>query len=99
MDHLTVPRIKTNLVKCLSTVSENPYQVWVPQESYLKFQYFIMKNRGDLSVLVHPLGENYLDDHESHSLFLGDRFLLNTDPSNTAMEPAQYPELGMGYNA
>ena len=73
--------------------------MWVPQESYLKFQYFIMKNRGDLSVLVHPLGENYLDDHESHSLFLGDRFLLNTDTSNTAMEPAQYPELGMGYNA
>jgi len=53
------------------------FKVWTPKEYLADLLSFIMLNRGDLSVLLHPLGRTELDDHTSQALWLGEgtRFL------------------------
>ena len=77
-------------------------QTWVPVEHFLQFQHFMMLHRGSLSVLVHPLGDDAMADHTTHSMFLGDRWPIDTsifEGAGGGLEPAQYPQLGLGYNA
>ena len=52
------------------------FEVWVPQEYLPHMLTFTMYNRGDLSVLVHPLGKTEIRDHSSDAMWLGKPFPL-----------------------
>ncbi|OLL25937.1 DOPA 4,5-dioxygenase [Neolecta irregularis DAH-3] len=57
-------------------------------------------NRGDLSVLIHPLTRYEILDHTVRASWLGPSIAL--DPSELRQDigqtPLQYPELKMGYS-
>lgn len=60
---------------------------------------FAMLNRGELTILIHPLGPNELDDHTRYAMWLGSPYPLDTsvlDPKGG--DPPQFPELGLGYS-
>ena len=61
---------------------------------------FAMLNRGSLSLLIHPLAGNDVDDHTIHKMWLGDPYPLNMATLNSTGggESAQYPELKLGYS-
>eukprot|EP00094_Tigriopus_californicus_P008938 TCALIF_08614-PA protein Name:"Similar to DODA DOPA 4,5-dioxygenase (Amanita muscaria)" AED:0.16 eAED:0.30 QI:0/0/0/0.75/1/1/4/0/174 len=76
------------------------FETWVPRESYAKFLSFILLNRGDLTIFIHPLGNNEIDDHTIHASWLGQSYPLDLSPlSAVGGDDPQYPELGLGYNA
>merc|ERR1711955_143068 len=54
------------------------YEVWVPQEGMSKALSFLMYHRGNLSVLVHPLGKTELMDHTRDAMWLGPSFPIDT---------------------
>ena len=61
---------------------------------------FSLLNRGQLSILVHPLGRNEVEDHSTHAMWLGQPFPLDLsilDPKGG--DPPQFPELKLGYSA
>ena len=61
---------------------------------------FMMLNRGDLTILLHPLGPNEMIDHTKDAMWLGPSFRLNLDAlSPDRADRPQYPELRLGYNA
>ena len=61
------------------------FEVWVPQEYLPHMLTFTMYNRGDLSVLVNPLGKTEIRDHSSDAMWLGKPFPLGeqTDEKRT----------------
>merc|ERR1712126_748019 len=76
------------------------YEVWVPQEGMSKALSFLMYHRGNLSVLVHPLGKTELMDHTRDAMWLGPSFPIDTSIlDTTGGDEPQYPELGLGYSA
>jgi len=81
------------------------YEVWTPKEYLAHLTSFFLLNRGDLSILLHPIGgpigrSSYEDHDEDHVMWLGPSFRMDLDfLSKTAREPSQYPELRLGYNA
>eukprot|EP00095_Tigriopus_kingsejongensis_P006770 maker-scaffold637_size121548-snap-gene-0.20 protein:Tk06770 transcript:maker-scaffold637_size121548-snap-gene-0.20-mRNA-1 annotation:"conserved hypothetical protein" len=63
-----LPQINEDDVASFNTGPSGPHScgnfgVWVPREFYADFLSFIMLNRGDLTVLIHPLGTNEIEDH------------------------------------
>ena len=55
------------------------YQVAFPVEEFPRFVPWLMLNRGDLVVLVHPLtGDDYVD-HAHHALWLGAKLPLKLE--------------------
>ena len=60
---------------------------------------FAIANRGDLTVYVHPLAGNEMNDHTIHAFFLGEHYPLDLSVLVEDEQNAQYPELGLGYNA
>jgi aromatic ring-cleaving dioxygenase len=40
---------------------------------------WLMVNREDLTIFIHPLSGNDLDDHSKHVMFLGEAVALNLD--------------------
>jgi DOPA 4,5-dioxygenase len=40
---------------------------------------WLMKNRGELTIFIHPVGDNDLDDHSRHAMFLGEPVEINLD--------------------
>ncbi|GMI12135.1 hypothetical protein TrRE_jg2267 [Triparma retinervis] len=78
------------------------YEVWVPQEHLGLVTSHMMLNRGENSVLLHPLTRHCVEDHTGRVMWMGvqfniDRTVLAFD-EESCDEP-QYPELGLGYNA
>ena len=60
---------------------------------------FAILHRGSLSVLIHPLGANEVDDHSLHQMWLGDPFPLDLAALNSmGGDDPQYPELKLGYS-
>ena len=52
------------------------FEVWVPQEYLPHMLSFMMYNRGDLSILVHPLGKTEIQDHTTDAMWLGKPYPL-----------------------
>ena len=71
----------------------------MPHEYLREMLSFTMLHRGELSILIHPLGPNELDDHTKYAMWLGPSYPLDTsvlDPKGG--DPPQFPELGLGYS-
>ena len=47
------------------------FETWVPQEYLAQAMSFFMLRRNELSILVHPLTPNALEDHSGRAMFLG----------------------------
>ena len=71
----------------------------MPREYFAAYYSFIVANRGDLTIYMHPLGGNRLDDHAIHAFFLGEHYPLDLSVLLENEQPLQYPELGLGYSA
>ena len=52
------------------------FEIWTPQEFLPHMLSFMMYHRGDISVLMHPLGQTEIRDHTSDAMWLGERFPL-----------------------
>lgn len=79
---------------------QGSFETWVPIESFARVLSWFTLNRGSLSVLVHPLTRHEKKDHSIHAMWLGDAWVIDLDTlrDDLAEPPAQYPELGLGYN-
>jgi len=80
------------------------YEVWTPKEYLPQLMSFFMLNRGELSVLLHPLGGplgmSSYEGHTDHVMWLGPSFRIDLSIlSKSAGDPPQYPGLGLGYSA
>ncbi|KAI0668406.1 DOPA-like domain-containing protein [Trametes maxima] len=77
------------------------YEIWVPSESFVSVYSYLVLNRGDLSVLVHPLTREERKDHEIRHAWLGPSFPLDlsTLPVKVEDVPLQYPSLKLGYSS
>ena len=54
---------------------------------------------GALSVLIHPLGRNEVEDHCQHPMWLGQSYPLDVSNLNReGGDEPQYPELKLGYS-
>ncbi|KAL0487530.1 hypothetical protein AKO1_008647 [Acrasis kona] len=76
------------------------YEVWVPYESFADFYQWIILNRGNLSILIHPLTRLEVKDHTERATWLGEEFPLDVSVLSELLPqvPAQYPELKLGYS-
>jgi DOPA 4,5-dioxygenase len=75
------------------------FEVWVPDISFAAVHSWFMLNRGDLTILIHPLTEKMLLDHTERAMWLGSPFPLNLgDFTDSNTDEPQYPELKLGYN-
>ncbi|KAF3764688.1 hypothetical protein M406DRAFT_259609 [Cryphonectria parasitica EP155] len=91
----------------LQTVNEYPrgphpagsYEIWVPDSSFSDVFFYLASNRGNLSVLVHPLTADQRRDHEFRHGWMGTPWPLFLDslPSDGDI-PLQYPELSLGWS-
>jgi DOPA 4,5-dioxygenase len=78
------------------------YEVWVPKEHLSSAMSHMMLNRGELSILFHPLSVHCVEDHTGRTMWLGpsfniDRTVLSFDDPDC--DSLQYPELGLGYSS
>jgi len=76
------------------------YEIWVPSESFASVFSYLALNRGNLSILVHPLTREQRADHEVRNAWLGPSFPLDlsTLPLKSEDIPLQYPSLKLGYS-
>ncbi|EPS43060.1 hypothetical protein H072_2860 [Dactylellina haptotyla CBS 200.50] len=75
------------------------YEIWVPDSSFSDVFFYLAANRGNLSVLVHPLTASQRQDHESRSAWMGTPWPIYLDALPTEGDiPLQYPELGLGWS-
>ncbi|KAH6695880.1 dopa 4,5-dioxygenase [Leptodontidium sp. MPI-SDFR-AT-0119] len=76
------------------------YEIWVPDSSFSDVYFYLASNRGDLSVLIHPLTSNQRRDHDARAGWLGKPWPIYLDSlPRDGPVPLQYPELGLGYSA
>ncbi|KAF9036840.1 DOPA-like domain-containing protein [Panaeolus papilionaceus] len=76
------------------------YEIWVPSETFAAVFSYLCMNRGELSILVHPLTRDQRKDHETRNAWIGPSFPLDlsTLPLRSDEIPLQYPSLRMGYS-
>ncbi|RDW56404.1 dopa 4,5-dioxygenase [Coleophoma cylindrospora] len=75
------------------------YEIWVPDSSFSEVFFYLASNRGNLSVLVHPLTGSQRRDHESRNAWMGTPWPIYLDVLPLSGEiPLQYPELGLGWS-
>ncbi|KAI0806801.1 DOPA-like domain-containing protein [Fomes fomentarius] len=80
------------------------YEIWVPAESFGSVFSYLSLNRGNLSILVHPLTREQVypfRDHEIRNAWLGPSFPLDlsTLPIKSEDIPLQYASLKLGYSS
>ncbi|KAF2156344.1 hypothetical protein K461DRAFT_275464 [Myriangium duriaei CBS 260.36] len=75
------------------------YEIWVPDCSFSDVYFYLASNRGNLSVLVHPLTNLQRRDHELRNGWMGTPWPIYLDalPEDGDI-PLQYPELGLGWS-
>ncbi|KAL7952186.1 DOPA-like domain-containing protein [Trichoderma compactum] len=76
------------------------YEIWVPDTSFSEVFFYLATNRGNLSILVHPLTTQQRRDHESRNAWLGTPWPIYLDglPRKSDDVPLQYPELRLGWS-
>ena len=57
-----------------------------------------MMNRGELTIMLHPLTQNAVEDHVGRVMWLGDVYRIDHTVLVGDDDPPQYPELELGYN-
>ncbi|KAH9020887.1 DOPA-like domain-containing protein [Lactarius hengduanensis] len=76
------------------------YEIWCPSESFASVFSYLCMNRGDLSVLVHPLTKEERKDHEVRNAWIGPSFPLDLSVlAESETIPLQYPSLKLGYSS
>ncbi|KAI0078971.1 hypothetical protein K474DRAFT_747321 [Panus rudis PR-1116 ss-1] len=87
------------------------YEIWCPSESFASVFSYLCQNRGDLSILIHPLtkeqrnsaSDKYIGkkDHETRNAWIGPPFPLDLSllPIESDEVPLQYPSLKLGYSS
>ncbi|KIO25574.1 hypothetical protein M407DRAFT_75533, partial [Tulasnella calospora MUT 4182] len=77
------------------------YEIWCPAESFASVFSYLALNRGDLSILVHPLTRDERNDHETRRAWLGPSFPIYLDalPVRSTEIPMQYTSLNLGYSS
>jgi len=77
------------------------YEIWVPAETFSSVFSYLCMNRGDLSILIHPLTREQRRDHEYRCAWLGPSFPLDLAslPIKSDELPLQYPSLKLGYSS
>ncbi|KAI0355081.1 hypothetical protein OH77DRAFT_1425143 [Trametes cingulata] len=77
------------------------YEIWCPSESFVSVYSYLCLNRGNLSVLIHPLTREERKDHEIRQAWLGPPFPLDlsTLPVRSDEVPLQYASLKLGYSS
>ncbi|KAF9464553.1 DOPA-like domain-containing protein [Collybia nuda] len=88
------------------------YEIWVPAETFSAVFSYLCMNRGQLSILVHPLTRDQRrydfvllprtpSDHEIRNAWIGPPFPLDLEtlPVRSAEVPLQYSTLKLGYSA
>ncbi|PFH53562.1 hypothetical protein AMATHDRAFT_137293, partial [Amanita thiersii Skay4041] len=77
------------------------YEIWAPSESFVSVFSYLCMNRGQLSVLVHPLTRDETSDHKSRCAWIGPSFPLDVSmlPPKLDEIPLQYPSLKLGYSS
>ncbi|KAG1749540.1 DOPA-like domain-containing protein [Suillus lakei] len=82
------------------------YEIWVPSTSFASVFSYLCMNRGNLSILVHPLTREevihlLIEDHELRNAWIGPPFPLDLSdlPVKSEEVPLQYPSLKLGYSA
>ncbi|KAL2068567.1 hypothetical protein VTL71DRAFT_14904 [Oculimacula yallundae] len=76
------------------------YEIWVPDTSFSDVYFYLASNRGQLSILVHPLTSDQRRDHDHRAGWLGKPWSVYLDDLPRAGPvPSQYPELRLGYSA
>jgi len=94
-----VPRVNTQ------PVGPHPggsFEVWTPKEYFNQAMSFFLLNRGELTILLHPLTQHQFEDHTGRAVWLGPPFPIVLSPVLLIEEGkprtySQYPELGLGY--
>ena len=75
------------------------FEVWTPAQYLEKAMSWLMMNRGELTVLLHPLTTNEIEDHYARAMWLGPPYRLDfTQLDAEGGDPPQYAELQLGYN-
>ncbi|KAG0706491.1 DOPA-like domain-containing protein, partial [Suillus ampliporus] len=82
------------------------YEIWVPSTSFYSVFSYLCMNRGNLSILVHPLTREEVIpfarrvDHEIRNawIYLSFPLDLSTLPVKSEEVPLQYPSLKLGYS-
>jgi DOPA 4,5-dioxygenase len=77
------------------------YEIWCPSESFASVFSYLCQNRGQLSILVHPLTRDQRTDHEFRNAWIGPSFPLDLTalPIRSDEIPLQYPSLKLGYSS
>ncbi|KIP07484.1 hypothetical protein PHLGIDRAFT_89449 [Phlebiopsis gigantea 11061_1 CR5-6] len=77
------------------------YEIWCPSESFVSVYSYLCQNRGDLSILVHPLTREQRKDHEIRNAWIGPSFPLDLGmlPLKSEHVPSQYHSLKLGYSS
>ncbi|KAJ7762530.1 DOPA-like domain-containing protein [Mycena metata] len=77
------------------------YEIWAPSETFSSLFSYLCMNRGQLSILVHPLTREEREDHELRSAWIGPPFPLDLTklPLRSDEIPLQYPSLKVGYSS
>jgi DOPA 4,5-dioxygenase len=77
------------------------FECWIPYESLATALSWFILNRGELSILVHPLTRYEIRDHTERSIWIGQPWPLDLSvlSHDLGKAPTQYPELKLGYSA
>ncbi|EPQ50607.1 hypothetical protein GLOTRDRAFT_50391 [Gloeophyllum trabeum ATCC 11539] len=78
------------------------YEIWCPAESFSSVFSYLCINRGELSILVHPLTrEEVRWDHDTRKTWIGPSYPLDLSklPVKSEEVPLQYASLKLGYSS
>ncbi|KAJ6594629.1 DOPA-like domain-containing protein [Mycena capillaripes] len=77
------------------------YEIWAPSETFSSVFSYLCMNRGQLSILVHPLTRDEREDYEHRNAWIGPSFPLDLSKLAIRREelPLQYPSLKVGYSS
>ncbi|TFK65713.1 hypothetical protein BDN72DRAFT_800868 [Pluteus cervinus] len=77
------------------------YEIWVPSETFVHVYSYLCQNRGELSILIHPLTRDQRKDHSIRASWIGSPFPLDlsTLPIRSTNVPSQYQSLKLGYSS
>eukprot|EP00483_Globobulimina_turgida_P002740 UN02745 len=97
-----LPDLNTSAVPLFNMAPIGPhpcgsYEVWTPAQYLHQVISWFMMNRGELTILLHPLTDDEIEDHYGRIMWLGPPYRIDHTILAGADEP-QYSELQIGYN-
>lgn len=77
------------------------YEVWVSAQYVAQALSWFMLNRGELTILFHPLTVDATEDHFGRVMWIGPPYRIDytvLDGTDLVNNGSEYNELGLGYN-